>query len=72
MCIGCDFVVFRIGRGSQQRSGLMERNGDEVRLSTEEASGGAKPGVVRYMLAVGLLLAIAALSAIWITGALTN
>jgi hypothetical protein len=50
----------------------MERNGDEVRLSTEEASGGAKPGVVRYMLAAGLLLAIAALSAIWITGALTN
>lgn len=50
----------------------MERDGDEIRLSTEEASGGSQPGVVRYMLAAGLLLAIAALSAIWITGALTN
>lgn len=50
----------------------MERSGDEIRLSEEEASGGSRPGVVRYMLAAGLLLAVGLLSAIWITGALTN
>ncbi len=50
----------------------MERHGDEVRLSTEEASGGTQPRVVRYMLAAGLLLGIGSLSAIWIFGALTN
>ncbi len=50
----------------------MERHGDEIRLSTEEASGGSQPKIVRYMLAGSLLLAILALSAIWITGALTN
>lgn len=50
----------------------MERRGDEVRLSSEEASGGTQPKVLRYMLAGSLLLAIVALSAIWIAGALTN
>jgi hypothetical protein len=65
-------MVFNANRGKSQRSGTMERDGDEIRLSTEEASGGSQPGVVRYMLAAGLLLAIAALSAIWITGALTR
>ncbi len=47
----------------------MERHGDEVDLTTEEASGGTRPKVMRYVLAVSLLLAIVALSAIWITGA---
>jgi len=49
----------------------MERQGDEVHLTEEEASGGTKPKIVRYVLGISLLLAIAALSAIWITGALT-
>lgn len=50
----------------------MERDGEKVRLSAEEARGGSTPHVVRYMLAIGLLLAIVALSAIWITGALNH
>jgi hypothetical protein len=50
----------------------MEKHGDEVDVSEEEASGGEKSGVVRYVLAISLLLAIGALSIIWITGALTN
>ena len=50
----------------------MEREGDEVHLSSDEASGGSKPGILRYVLAVSLLLAIAALSAIWISGAASN
>ena len=46
----------------------MERDGDEIHLSTEEASGGSTPHIVRYILAISLLLAILALSAVWITG----
>jgi hypothetical protein len=50
----------------------MERLGDEVHISTSEASGGSTPHIVRYVLAFSLLLAIVALSAIWITGALSH
>lgn len=46
----------------------MERHGDEVRESAEEARAGATPGVVRWVLLISLLLAVAALSAIWIFG----
>ena len=48
----------------------MERHGEEVHVSTVEARGGSTPHVVRYMLTIGLILAIVALSAIWISGAL--
>jgi len=47
----------------------MERHGNEVHVTTTEASGGSTPHVVRYMLFFGLLLAVAALSLVWITGA---
>lgn len=47
----------------------MERQGEEVHISTSEARSGSTPHIVRYVLAIGLLLAILALSAIWITGA---
>lgn len=50
----------------------MERQGDEVHISTEEASGGTRPHIVRYVLAISLLLAIVALSIVWITGATTG
>lgn len=50
----------------------MERQGDEIHLDTTEARGGDTPNVVRYVLLFGLLLAIMALSAIWITGAATS
>ena len=50
----------------------MERQGDEVHIQTDEARGGSTPNVVRYVLAIGLFLAIAALSLIWITGALNS
>ena len=50
----------------------MERQGDEVHIQTDEARGGSTPNVVRYVLAIGLFLAIAALSLIWITGALNT
>jgi hypothetical protein len=50
----------------------MKKIGDEIHLDTREASGGETPHIVRYVLAISLLLAIIALSAIWMTGAVTQ
>ncbi|MDB5724080.1 MAG: hypothetical protein JWQ16_834 [Novosphingobium sp.] len=50
----------------------MERQGEEVHIETDEARGGSTNNVVRYVLAIGLFLAIAALSVIWITGAVNS
>ena len=47
----------------------MEKVGDEVHIETDEARGGSTPHIVRYVLIIGLLLAILAMSAIWITRA---
>ncbi len=47
----------------------MERQGDETHLNTNEARGGESTGVMRWVLGISLLLAIALLSAIWIFGA---
>lgn len=47
----------------------MIRHGEEVEMNTEEASGGQKRGIVRYVLIISTLLAIVALSIIWMTGA---
>ena len=48
----------------------MQRIGDETHISSTEASGGGKNHGVGYVLMFSLLIAIAILSAIWITGAL--
>jgi hypothetical protein len=50
----------------------MERHGEEVQLDEDEARGGSTPHIVRYVLFFSLLMAIVALSAIWITGAVTR
>ena len=50
----------------------MERIGEETHLSESEASGGEQPHIVRWVLGISLVLAIALLSAIWIIGALTR
>ena len=47
----------------------MHKDGESVHVSEEEASGGSKEGVVRWVLIIGTFLAIAALSIIWISGA---
>ena len=47
----------------------MRNEGNEVHVSEEEASGGSKEGVVRWVLIIGLILGIGALSVVWITGA---
>ena len=48
----------------------MERRGEEIHVSDEEASAGSTPHIVRYVLAISIVLAIVLLSAVWITGAL--
>lgn len=50
----------------------MHKEGDEIHLDDTEASGGSKEGVVRWILLIGTLLAIIALTIIWTTGALTQ
>ena len=50
----------------------MRMEGEEIHVTEEEASGGSQPHIVRYVLAASLLLAIIAMSVIWITGAATS
>lgn len=46
----------------------MERRGDEIIETAEEARGAESTGVMRWVLGISLLLAVGALSAIWIFG----
>ena len=50
----------------------MHKQGEEVHVADTEASGGSKEGVVRWVLAGGLLLAILLLSVTWIVPALST
>lgn len=50
----------------------MDRQGDELHLSQEEASGGVQPHIVRYVLGISLLLVVLLMSAIWIIGSTTR
>lgn len=50
----------------------MHTDGEQVHVSETEASGGSKEGVVRWVLVIGLLLAIGLLSIVWMTGAATQ
>tara|TARA_R100000908_G_scaffold16965_1_gene6415 strand:- start:1072 stop:1383 length:312 start_codon:yes stop_codon:yes gene_type:complete len=50
----------------------MRKQGEEVHVTDTEASGGSKEGVVRWVLAGGLLLAILLLSVTWIVPALST
>ncbi len=47
----------------------MQKNGDEFHFETSEARGADTPGVMRYVLAASLALAIVALSIVWLSGA---
>ena len=50
----------------------MERQGDEIHITTDEARGGSTPHIVRYVLGFSLFMAIGLMSVIWITEALSN
>lgn len=41
-----------------------------IHETTEQARSGTGPGVMRYVLGISLFLAIAALTIVWVTGAL--
>ena len=49
----------------------MRREGEEVHVDETEATGAIKGQGVRWVLIVSLLVVVAAMSAIWITGAIT-
>ncbi|KHK89978.1 hypothetical protein [Novosphingobium malaysiense] len=49
----------------------METQGREVHVDQDEARAGSTPRIVRYVLLISLALAVIALSAIWIIGALS-
>ncbi|MEZ5680570.1 MAG: hypothetical protein R3E14_04660 [Erythrobacter sp.] len=50
----------------------MYKQGDEVHVDETEASGGSKEGVVRWVLAGGLLLALILMTLVWIIPAIDN
>ncbi len=50
----------------------MERHGEEIHITPEEARGGRSGSTVRTILLISLVLAIGALSAVWIIGALNT
>jgi hypothetical protein len=45
------------------------KEGDKIHIDDNDASGGSKEGVVRWVLLISLAAAILILSAIWMTGA---
>lgn len=49
----------------------MERQGDEIHVDEVEASGGSREGVVRWVLAASLLLALIAMTLVWVIPALS-
>ena len=50
----------------------MHKEGDEIHVTDTEASGGSKEGVVRWVLAGGLILAVLLMSIVWIIPAMTQ
>lgn len=50
----------------------MHKEGDEIHIEDDEAMAGETSGRMRWVLGVGLALAIGLLTIIWMTGALTQ
>lgn len=47
----------------------MQRVDEKIRIDSNKARSGSTPHIVRYVLMISLILAVLALSAIWITRA---
>lgn len=43
----------------------MERHGEEIHINTEDVRGGRTMKVMRFVLAISILLAIVALALVW-------
>ncbi len=50
----------------------MDHQAPQTHIDSEKARAGSTPHIVRYVLAISLFLAIAALSIVWMTGALSS
>jgi protein involved in polysaccharide export with SLBB domain len=50
----------------------MERQGDEIHITTDEVRGGSTPHIVRYVLGISLFLIIIAFSVVWMTGSMNT
>lgn len=50
----------------------MERHGEQVDVTTDEARAGSTSNVVRYILLIGIFLVVAAFTIIVVTGALSQ
>ena len=66
---GSDDVVWSRLEAFHTGDTAMERHGEEVHITTDEARGGSTPHIMRYVLAISLVLAIIALSLTWMIGA---
>jgi hypothetical protein len=66
MCMRSIGAILKIGDST------VKKNGDEIEVSTEEASGGVTNHDVRYVLLISLLLATSLLTIMWVTGAVHN
>ena len=51
---------------------MMEDRDGEFHMETDEARGGSTPNIVRWVLAIGLLLAIVGMSLAWIIPAVSR
>ncbi len=50
----------------------MHKEGEEIHVETDEVRGGSSSGVVRWVLLIGLVVAIILLSITWMTGAVVS
>jgi len=50
----------------------MDTKNTEIHVDRDEARAGSTPGIVRYVLAISLLLVVVAFAVIVMTGALTS
>lgn len=50
----------------------MQNENEEIHVETDDVRGGESRGVMRWVLGIGVLLAAALMTIIWVTGALTQ
>lgn len=48
----------------------MHKDGNEIQIDEEDASGGRKTGRMRWILGIGLALAVIAMTLVWVIPAL--
>lgn len=48
----------------------MYKEGDEIHVSEEEATGASKPHIARYVLGISLVLVVIAMTLVWVIPAI--